>query len=224
MDPDTLLSSDRYGFERRLSFSGVLQIVYEGARETQVTQINLAQPFAIVYPDGLLADPMSITTWGYWATQRVADALPLDYEPDVLASSNKDINPTAPATAPTYIVPLAIGNQWTTRTSNYNAEGKLRSSSIRTSQIISDTTIDGERWFVAHTPASGDNPSSTSLGTNRPDGFYTLRSGVPMLSAKYPASVGDSYQGFGGDVKVVSTNEKISVPKGTFICYQYGHP
>jgi hypothetical protein len=221
VDPDTLLSSDRHGFERRLPFNGVLQIVYEGARETQVTQINLSQPFAIVYPDGLLADPMSITTRGYWATQRVADVLPLDYKPGEQSSSNDDTNSTARAITPTYIVPLAVGNQWTTRTSSRNAEGKLISSGIQTSRIISDTTVDGERWFVEEFSSSDNNSSRTRLCTNRSDGFYILRSGAPLLSVKYPVNVGDRYQGFGGDAKVVSTNEKISVPKGTFVCYQY---
>jgi hypothetical protein len=229
-----VLSDGEAPYEKILHFTGTLVVKYVGEPVSaqkhlldaaipavDVSSVRLNYESVRITSQGAIRDWAPTRLYGYWAASRIADALPLDYQPKVPTSSNNDTNSAAAATAPTYIVPLAIGNQWTMRTSLRDGQGKLISSSIQTSQILSDSTIDGERWFVMHTPASGDNPSRTSLGTNRPDGFYVLKSGVPLLNVKYPAHVGDNYHGFGGDAKVLSTNEKISVPKGTFICYQY---
>jgi hypothetical protein len=229
-----ILSEGTVPYEKTLHFTGTLVVKYVGKPVSaqkhlldaaipavDVSRVRLNYESVRITSQGVIEDWAPTRLYGYWAASRIADALPLDYKPDELASSKKDINPATPPTTSTQIIPLAVGNQWTTRTSLRNGEGKLISSSIQTSQIISDTTIDGERWFVMHTPASGDNPSRTSLGTNRPDGFYTLRSGVPSLLVKYPVDVGDHFQGPNGETKVLSTNEKVSVPKGTFVCYQY---
>ncbi len=229
-----ILSEGTVPYEKTLHFTGTLAVKYVGKPviaqkhllETaipaeEVSSVRLNYESVSFNSQGAIRDWSPTRLYGYWAASRIADALPLDYQPKVLISSNNDANSTARAITPTYIVPLAVGNQWTTRASSRNAEGKLISSGIQTSRIISDTTIDGERWFVEEFSSSDDNPSRTGLCTNRSDGFYILRSGAPLLSVKYPVSVGDRYQGFGGDAKVLSTNEKISVPKGTFVCYQY---
>jgi hypothetical protein len=42
----------------------------------------LSRPSVIFYINGKLADPLSITTYGYWSNQRVADMLPTDHAPE----------------------------------------------------------------------------------------------------------------------------------------------
>ena len=82
IDTDTLAGAGEYDFERRLSFGGLLEIKYNAANQEQVSSIRLSHPPAIFYTNGLLASPLSITTYGYWATERVADMLPIDYRPE----------------------------------------------------------------------------------------------------------------------------------------------
>lgn len=229
-----ILSDGAAPYEKILHFTGTLLVKYVGKPiEAKTQSLNAALPAMDVSSVSLNYESVRITSqgvirdwaptrlYGYWAASRIADALPLDYQPKVLMSSNNNTNSAAAAPAPTYIVPLAVGNQWTTRTSLRDGLGKLISSSIQTSRILRDTTLDGERWFVEEFSASDESPSTTFLCTNRPDGFYKFRSGAPLLSVKYPASVGDSFHGIGGDAKVLSTNEKVTVPKGTFVCYHY---
>jgi len=79
---DSLLSPGEFAFERRLTFGETLEIVYNGGDEPQRSMIKLERPSVIVYVNGTLPDPLSITTYGFWATQRVADILPIDFRPE----------------------------------------------------------------------------------------------------------------------------------------------
>ena len=80
-------------------------------------------------------------------------------------------------------------------------------------QILGGTTIAGERWFIMK------HRLGNVICTNRLDGYYVLRSGAISIQLKYPANVGDSYQGPDGDMYVVSLNANLTVPKGSFECY-----
>lgn len=80
--PGTLFTKGEFGFERKLSFTAPLQVVYEGGDETQTSILRLSRPSAVFYLNGMLADPLSITTYGYWSNLRVADMLPTDYAPE----------------------------------------------------------------------------------------------------------------------------------------------
>ncbi len=51
----------------------------------QVSWIELRQPSARFYLNGNLRDPYAVKVHGYWAWERVADMMPLDYE-DVLSN------------------------------------------------------------------------------------------------------------------------------------------
>jgi hypothetical protein len=82
VNADKLFGRGDFVFERKLFFSGVLEVVYKADGVTQNSIIQLSQPIVVVQTDGLLADPLSITTYGYWATQRAAEMLPIDYSPD----------------------------------------------------------------------------------------------------------------------------------------------
>ena len=82
VDAGTLFTRGELGFERTLSFTAPLQVVYDGGNETLTSSLLLSRPSVIFYVNGMLADPLSITTYGYWSSQRVADMLPTDYAPE----------------------------------------------------------------------------------------------------------------------------------------------
>ena len=141
--------------------------------------------------------------------------MPLDYEPDELSSSNKGVNAPTPLNNSSCIIPLAIGNQWTTKVTEWDFDGDITSSRYQTTKIIGDTTVADEHWFIMK------HPRGSVICMNGSEGFYELRSGTKILVLKYPASVGDSYQAPDGPEKILSQNAKLSVPKGSFVCYQY---
>jgi hypothetical protein len=81
VDPDTLLHLGDTPFERKLTFfPEVLQIIYTPTYEWHISLIELAGPSSIVYLNGL--NPLGILTHGYWSSQRAAELLPSDYEPE----------------------------------------------------------------------------------------------------------------------------------------------
>lgn len=82
VDADTLLTPGEFWFERKLSFQGLLQIVYDRGGASQISVIKLDRPPVVVYTNGLLVDPLGITTFGTWASHRTAEMLPTDYTPE----------------------------------------------------------------------------------------------------------------------------------------------
>jgi hypothetical protein len=80
VDPDTLASPGDTPFERRLSFIGLLQVVYSRNGSRQISIIDLQRSSAVIFINGL--NPLGIWTRGYWSLQRAAEMLPVDYEPE----------------------------------------------------------------------------------------------------------------------------------------------
>jgi hypothetical protein len=78
----TLFARGELGFERILSFTAPLQVVYDGGQESFTSSLLLSRPSVIFYVNGMLADPLSVTTYGHWSNQRVADMLPTNYVPE----------------------------------------------------------------------------------------------------------------------------------------------
>ena len=129
----------------------------------------------------------------------------------------KDDNPTASTAAATQILPLKAGNQWTFKVTNYNQAGVVTSTGTMTITVLRDSIIAGETWSVL----SNSIATNLAVYTNRTDGLYAMSSGTPYLLAKYPGSVNDTYSGIQSSKKIMSTNISITVPKGTYSCYQY---
>lgn len=50
-------------------------------RNTECTLISFNEPFAFLDRDGVINNPAEVSFMGFWVTQRVADLLPVDYEP-----------------------------------------------------------------------------------------------------------------------------------------------
>lgn len=50
----------------------------------EVSELRLLGPSAIIQPNGYLINPLSVKVDGYWAFEKVGEALPLDYSPSLL--------------------------------------------------------------------------------------------------------------------------------------------
>jgi hypothetical protein len=57
---------------------------HRDTRQISVIEMNI--PSVIVNTTGHLYDPYALTTYGYWASERVAEELPLDYTPEAANS------------------------------------------------------------------------------------------------------------------------------------------
>jgi hypothetical protein len=81
-------------YEKMLSFTGYLEVEYEGEVERgfdllrrpgttgQVSWLILNYNFVTITQNGLIDEQFPTKVYGYWAWERMADALPLDYEPE----------------------------------------------------------------------------------------------------------------------------------------------
>jgi hypothetical protein len=82
VNPDTLLTPGEFSFQKKLSFADLLQVVYTRRDAPQISLIEMGRPQTVVYANGQTEDPLGLWTYGYWSSQRFADLLPLDYEPE----------------------------------------------------------------------------------------------------------------------------------------------
>jgi hypothetical protein len=147
-------------------------------------------------------------------------------------------NSTASLTSWDVIVPLSVGNQWIYLVTDSTASSGRFIVDTITVQIIRDTTIQNEKWYMAerhsHTfiPTDASKKYNTALWINRADGHWVGPYGPGMqfllyLAVKYPASVNDSWQLPQWDYTypiitptVISTNVRVDVPAGQFVCYE----
>lgn len=77
-----LLAPGDSPYENKLAFEDLLQIVYTRNKVTHISFIEMNGLSVTVFANGLTANPLGLWTFGYWSTQRVAEMLPIDYEPD----------------------------------------------------------------------------------------------------------------------------------------------
>ncbi len=122
----------------------------------------------------------------------------------------------------TFIVPLAIGNNWTSHFVEYDASGSVVDSGLTTTLVIGDSIINDSTWYlISDSTTFGDS----SLWTNMDDGLWSWSDTTTpnaYLALKYPATAGESYPLFDPvTVTVESTNASVTVPAGTFECYYY---
>lgn len=122
----------------------------------------------------------------------------------------------------TFIVPLAIGNNWTSYFVEYNESGSVVDSGLTTTLVIGDSIIEDSTWYlISDSTTFGDS----SLWTNMDDGLWAWSDTTTpnaYLALKYPATAGESYTLFDPvTVTVESTNASVTVPAGTFECYYY---
>jgi len=82
--------------------------------------------------------------------------------------------------------------------------------------VNADTLFEGNMWYQIN---------GQEFYTNKSDGIWTMRfstyyiaSYPPNLLWKYPANAGEIY---GDSTTVKSTNVSVTVPSGTYVCYEY---
>ena len=130
-----------------------------------------------------------------------------------ICGCNKNESPTEGLNSSSGILPLKIGNKWIMNVTNYDSTGAVSSTSIDTISIISDTTINSEKWYYS---------DFWGLVTNRSDGLWISMFSDQFIFFKFPISANDSYTTVMDiPVKVISVNIQVSVPSGLYTCYQY---
>jgi len=135
----------------------------------------------------------------------------------VMAGCKKNETSYEPVKSPE-IFPLSIGYHWnfTTTTSD-----KVKTTHVN--DVINDTLIDGEKWFVL----TYDH-SIRTICRNNSSGWWFMYQSVllspvtPSLYYRYPASVNEVYMTLDSTkVTVLSVNDIVTVPAGKFTCYRY---
>ena len=126
--------------------------------------------------------------------------------------------PTESNPFPSELIPLKIGNTWNSIRTVYDSTGIVLYTENITSTIDKDTTIEGSNWY-----GYSDTPKWIWF-TNKSDGYWGYAKffnggsliDTFLLVYKYPAKVGDVYDGLSYRREVVSLDELIFVPAGTF--------
>ncbi len=57
-------------------------MIYTRGNVTRISLIEMNGLSVTVFANGLTANPLGLWTYGYWSTQRAAEMLPIDYEPE----------------------------------------------------------------------------------------------------------------------------------------------
>ena len=121
----------------------------------------------------------------------------------------KDDNPISSG-ASVDLLPFKIGNQWAFEVTTFDSTGKIQFTAADTIAVLSDTVIQGAQWFI----------TNNGIYRSASDGVWVWR-GLPLYVYKYPVATGDTFHTTSATVKVISTNEQLTVPKGTLTCYHY---
>lgn len=130
------------------------------------------------------------------------------------------------------IMPLAVGNRWIGVTTKFDTNGLVTSTTFDT--ILVDTMVieDGEPWYLSNRQIHERNTA---------DGYWVwfkmiVGMELKFMTAKYPATVGEMFNldtvldaSINGDnvdsalqyTTVLSTRRRVTVPAGTYLCYQY---
>jgi hypothetical protein len=105
---------------------------------------------------------------------------------------------------------MKVGNWWAFQGTSYDSLGNAGSTSIDTMKVLSDTTIQNEHWFYTN--------HGIYRNTSKGVWFWYVNS---YLIYKYPCTASDSFSTVSAMIRVVSTNEKQTVPYGEVSCYHY---
>jgi hypothetical protein len=133
----------------------------------------------------------------------------------ILGCGKKSDNPASASPSVTISgpFPLKVGNVWNYKLTSFDTSGvALAAPQDFVYQITKDTAVFNEQWYCM---------SGALYYINRTDGVWRVFNGTPVLFFKYPAKLSDSYSSSIGRIRVMSIDTSITVPKGTFHCYQY---
>jgi hypothetical protein len=163
----------------------------------------------------------------YFITLKITD----NGKPDIIIKNTAKIMVS--------LIPLKIGNTWFA-TDKYDTNGVFKSSMEGAYKIIKDSLFKGKKWAVMDEYELVTGPGTNgALVRNDTDGIHIMdemRNGdlLNTLWFKYPCKAGDEFANFSstyndlGDIetddyvtKVISINESVTVPAGTFKCIHY---
>ncbi len=138
----------------------------------------------------------------------------------MLASCKKD-NPVDSSSSVKQIWPLKTGSTWAYHAIEYDTTGSVTQSGSGALAVIRDTIVGAETWYQI----SGAGSGGSMFCTNRSDGLWLMSIGTSGLFQglffKYPVSAGDSWNYGGDQIVLQSADTSITVPAGTFHCYEY---
>jgi hypothetical protein len=126
------------------------------------------------------------------------------------------------------IIPLNMNNEWRYKQTQYDTNGVAIDSLYFTEVIYRDTLLRNEIWYGI---------SNGRYATNRSDGFWIIFSeeiellnldldtllSHAILEWAYPSEKGNVYNFINNIsfISVISTDTVITVPAGSFECYEY---
>lgn len=113
------------------------------------------------------------------------------------------------------LIPLKVGNSWTTKYEGIDTNGVVTESRIDTLVIRKDTVINNLVWYQ-----SGEN----GINRNDTDGYYMYDANIKSVRIfHYPAEVNDStnLKGSTQYCKLISKNDTIEVNGKRYSTYKY---
>lgn len=122
------------------------------------------------------------------------------------------------------ILPLSVGNSWNFQFTQLDSAGNIVKSSLEPMAISTTRFLDGRTWYQFNEVLFDTKQIFTAIDKNIWTANENDLAESFSLFAKYPAEIGETYQGwmdFHGNVTVVSTGYNISVAAGDFNCYYY---
>lgn len=128
----------------------------------------------------------------------------------VSQSCNKTDNPISSQSS-IEIVPLKIGNSWTTQNIEYDTLGIIRSIDTITISVLKDTIINNVRWYM----------TQNGIYRNDENGCWQYWYSTPVIVCKYPTSVSDTIKYFNYTTVTLETNVSLTTAIGKSNCYHY---
>ena len=138
----------------------------------------------------------------------------------LVAGCSEDNKGTSP-TEVKQVWPLKVGNEWVGENTEVDSAGNVLHMDTIVTAVSKDTLIGSERWYII--TVNGERDPEVPILTSRSDGLWA---GGPSgsLFFKYPAAVNDTFMA-GNEIAVVeSIHDTVTVPAGTFVCYNYKWP
>ncbi len=134
----------------------------------------------------------------------------------LLSACKKDDNnsTTNPNNTTTTTSTIKVGSKWTFKRTDYDDQTgtNVISTTNYTLTVIRDSTINNEKWMILQ--HSNGQYGLVKFAT---DGMYIMSSSGARLKYKKSAAVNDTWTDESDQTcKVVSTNQTVTVPKGTF--------
>lgn len=144
----------------------------------------------------------------------------------VMISCSNDSSTNADNEGQEGIIPLQVGNTWNYETFLYDSVGTLANTDTEYREVISDTLIDGDRWFKTNFLAEYLSNRSDGLWQRNRRFFYTPENknkelDEPWFRIPFPLKLNETKKVGAATYTLVEEDVTVEVPAGTFSCYVY---